>query len=42
MIEDGIAQGIGVNDKWFLWSDEIPELDRTNPRSVVTVSALIG
>lgn len=42
VLEDGIAQGIGVNDRWFLWCIDVPELDRTNPRSVVTVSALIG
>ena len=37
VLEDGIAEGIGVNDKFFLWTDEIPEVDKAKPRVEVTI-----
>ena len=37
---DGVAEGLGVDDKWFLVHEEPPELDKANPRVVVTVAAL--
>ena len=29
LLEDGIKKGIGVDDKWYLWRDLVPIVDRT-------------
>lgn len=34
---DGIADGLGVDDRWMLISEEIPSLDRKDPRVEVTI-----
>jgi hypothetical protein len=38
LIADGVAAGITVDDRYFLIHEERPEIDRANPRAVVTVS----
>jgi len=35
---DGIADGLGVDDRWMLISEEIPSLDRKDPRVEVEIS----
>lgn len=38
LIADGVAAGITRDDRWFLIHEERPEVDRANPRAVVTIS----
>ncbi|KKN82009.1 hypothetical protein LCGC14_0312760 [marine sediment metagenome] len=37
VIGDGIARGLFIDDRWFLWTDDVPEVDKADPRIVVTV-----
>ena len=34
---DGLADGLDVDDKWYLVHEEIPEIDKANPRAVITI-----
>lgn len=38
ILEDGIKKGLGVDDKWNLWTDLQPKIDRqSGPRCVIAI-----